>query len=201
MRLPDERPPVYRTCLADPPWSREQGGGKIKRGAQAHYPLLKNHDIVDSMRAAPQWEHLGDSAHMYCWTTNSALEDGLFVLKALGFRYVTTITWVKMTCQAITYTWIPQNPGLGRYFRGCTEQLLFGVRGKAMVPKPIDRGTTRLLAPRRQHSRKPDEQYELIEKVSPGAYLEMFARGNDRPGWTPWGLEAGRKWNDRKVDA
>lgn len=153
----------------------EVGGGKIKRGADAHYPLMKTKGIV----ALPIKDFTTENAHLYLWTTNNFLPDALEVMKAWGFEYKTMITWVK------------DRFGLGQYFRGITEHCLFGVKG-CLPNKTIDgkrqQGTTVINAPRREHSQKPDEMYEMIEKVSYPSYLELFAR-NKRDGWDIWGNE------------
>ena len=162
----------YQTIAADPPWN-ESGGGKIKRGADRHYPLLKTPEIIEVMLGADCW-HPADDCHLYLWTTNNKLRDGLEVMEALGFRYVTMLTWAK------------DRIGLGYYFRGQTEPLLFGVRGK-LKPK-VRTQSTLISAPRRKHSQKPDSAYLKMEKVSPGPRLEMFARSK-RKGWDVWGNE------------
>lgn len=167
----------YDIILADPPWN-EQGGGKIKRGADRHYPLMKTEEIA----SLPVKHLINDNAHLYLWVTNNFLEDGLYVMKRWGFEYKTIITWVK------------DRIGLGQYFRGVTEQLLFGVKG--MLPyKIIDgkrqQGTTVIHAPKTKHSEKPPEARELIMKVSdrPGLNkLELFARESVH-GWDCWGNE------------
>lgn len=184
MRLPTAQ---FRTVLADPPWM-EQGQGRTPRGANAHYGLLRTDEIIRTMASADVWGRVADRAHMYLWATNNHLTDALKVMDALGFRHVTAITWAKMARDG--QGWKAQHPGLGQYFCGLTEHMLFGVRGPAARPDPADRGVTLLTAPRREHSRKPDEQYGLIERVSPGPRLEMFARGPARPGWTTWGDQA-----------
>jgi N6-adenosine-specific RNA methylase IME4 len=102
----------YKTIYADPPWA-EYGGGKIKRGADNHYPLMKTKDII----ALPVPSICENNAHLYLWVTNNFLPDGLEVMKAWGFQYKTIITWTK------------DRIGLGQYFRGITEQCLFGVKG------------------------------------------------------------------------
>jgi N6-adenosine-specific RNA methylase IME4 len=165
---------AYSCILADPPWE-ERGGGKITRGAQRHYPLLKTRDIPGVMQRSPMWNPAEDG-HLWLWSTNNYLEDGLWVMKTLGYRYITNAVWVK------------DRVGLGQYMRGQHELLLFGVRGKALVPKPENRPPTVIQAPRQQHSHKPDEFYQLVETISPGPYLEIFAR-RDRPGWDSWGNE------------
>lgn len=173
---------AFRTIYADPPWA-ESGGGKVKRGADRHYPLLATHDIPRVMQLAPEW-NIADDAHLYMWVTNNFLPGGLFVMGALGFRYVTNLCWVK------------DRAGLGQYFRGQHELLLFGVRGSGLAVRTERRDITTLVdepsmygAPRGQHSAKPHLFYELIESRSHGPFLEMFARSG-REGWTAWGNQA-----------
>ena len=166
----------FHTLYADPPWP-ERGGGKIKRGADKHYPLMR---VADIMALPHAHERVLPHAHCYLWVTNNYLPSGLAVLGAWGFRYVTCITWLK------------DRPGLGQYFRGMTEHVLFGVRGR--VPYrflPNGRraqGVTGFTAPRRRHSEKPELMRDMIERVSPGPYLELFARER-APGWFVWGNE------------
>jgi N6-adenosine-specific RNA methylase IME4 len=177
----------WRTILADPPW-HEEGAGRYVRGAQRHYPLMSEKQII----AIPVREIVADQAHLYLWTTNNFLPSALRVMVAWGFRYKTCITWGKTS----------KGFGLGQYFRGMTEHCLFGVRGKTkrkekggMLPyrtRPDGKraqGTTLILAPRREHSTKPDKIYEFAEGVSYPPRLELFAR-QKRQGWTVWGLEA-----------
>jgi N6-adenosine-specific RNA methylase IME4 len=160
----------YATILIDPPWN-ETGGGRIKRGADRHYPLLKTPDIVRVIRESGVFTP-AENAHLYLWVTNNFLRDGLWVMEQLGFRYVTLLTWAK------------DRVGLGQYFRGQTEHMLFGVRGTLPA---IRKATTLITAPRRRHSQKPTAAYDAIESVSPPPRLEMFARSSLRPGWTAWG--------------
>ncbi len=164
----------YPCILIDPPWN-ETGGGKIKRGADRHYPLLKTPDIVRVIRESGVFLP-ADNAHLYLWVTNNFLRDGLWVMEQLGFRYVTMLTWAK------------DRIGLGQYFRGQTEPLLFGVRGR--LPALVRTQSTLISAPRGRHSAKPARSYEVIEAVTPGPRLEMFARSH-RDGWDAWGNEAG----------
>lgn len=165
----------YKTIYADPPWM-ERGGGKIKRGADRHYPLMSTKEIM-GLDVADLTE---ENAHLYLWTTNNFLPDALAVMKAWGFRYVTTITWMK------------DRQGLGQYFRGITEHCLFGVKGK--LPYKTDengkrcQGVTGFTAPKSVHSRKPPEMRAMIERVSYGPYLELFAR-EPHEGWDVWGNE------------
>jgi N6-adenosine-specific RNA methylase IME4 len=170
----------YKTILADPPWL-ERGGGKIKRGADRHYPLMKTEAICDLGK--PLQQYIEDDAHLYLWVTNNFIPDGLEVMNAWGFRYITCITWAK------------DKIGLGQYFRGQTEQLFFGVRGRGRAVQKTDplteklhRGKTLLTAPRTKHSKKPPEARDLVEYVSEGPYLELFARER-APGWFIWGNE------------
>jgi N6-adenosine-specific RNA methylase IME4 len=167
---------VYQCIVIDPPWN-ETGGGKIKRGADRHYPLLKTPQIPVVIRKSGMFNP-ADNCHLYLWVTNNFLKDGLWVMEQLGFRYVTMVTWAK------------DRIGLGQYFRGQTEHMLFGVRGR--LPAQIRTQTTLVSAPRRRHSEKPVEAFNVIEKVSPGPRLEMFARA-DRSGWDVWGNEVAAK--------
>lgn len=177
----------YKTIYADPPWM-ESGGGKIKRGADKHYPLMKTKDIIN----LPIHNLADDNCHLYLWVTNNFLEDGLQVMKSWGFTYKTKITWVKGEClDSEGKTFKFENAGLGQYFRGLDEVCLFGVKG-VLPYKTLDgkrqQGKTVFVAPRGQHSEKPKEMYEMIEKVSYAPYIELFAR-NKRAGWDVWGNE------------
>lgn len=165
----------YKTIYADPPWGMF-GGGKIKRGADRHYSLMKTRDIM----RLPVTELAEKDCHLYLWAVNTMLIDALKVMEAWGFRYLTTITWAK------------DRMGLGQYFRGQTEHLLFGVRGR--LPYKLDskgkrcQGVTIINAPRTKHSEKPEEAREMIEKVSYPPYIELFAR-RASPNWDHWGNE------------
>jgi len=160
----------FSTVLADPPWP-ERGAGKIKRGADRHYSLMSVKDIESFLQNIP----FADNCHFYMWVTNNYLYDGLKILDNLGFRYITNIAWIK------------DRIGLGFYFRGQHELLLFAVKGKTLHPKKRNQSTV-ISAKRRKHSQKPEEQYTKIEAVSPGPYLEVFAR-NKREGWEVIGNE------------
>jgi len=132
---------------------------------------------VEEICALPVSTRAADDAHLYLWVTNSMLAEGLRVLKAWGFELKTMITWRKPKL------------GLGRYFRSQTEHVLFGVRGK--LPLRAQDIPNFLEAPQGRHSEKPEAFYELVERASPGPYLELFAR-RGRPGpWTCWGAEVG----------
>lgn len=169
-----------RTVLMDPPWL-ERGGGKIKRGADRHYPLMKTRDMPALITGADEWQQVSlGAAHLWMWVTNNFLKDGLWLMEQLGFRYITNVAWVKMRNGKLQI-------GLGQYLRGSHELLLFGRRGSTM--KPAKAPPSVIIAERGRHSAKPPESYELIEQVSPGGYLEYFAR-SQRDGWTAWGNEA-----------
>lgn len=177
----------YKTIYADPPWA-EQGGGKIKRGADRHYPLMKTKDIIQMKSLICDLS--ADNCHLYLWVTNNYLQDGLEVMRQWGFRYVTTITWLKDRC------------GLGQYHRGLTEHCLFGVKG--ILPyKVIDgkrqQGLTGFQAPRTKHSEKPNEMREMIEKVSYPPFIELFAR-EKFDGWDNLGNESENKIDFRDMD-
>ncbi len=137
---------------------------------------------------------LAQKAHLYLWVPNALLPDGLRVMEAWGFRYVSNIVWAKRRKDGG-----PDGRGVGFYFRNVTELLLFGVRGKnARTLAPARSQVNMIETRKREHSRKPDEQYDLIESCSPGAYLEMFAR-YPRPGWTVWGDESAEEATPRGV--
>lgn len=162
----------YHTIYADPQWIEHGGSG---RGANAHYPLMKTKEII---AMAPMVHDLAeDNAHLYLWTTNNFLRNALEVMDAWGFRYVTTITWMK------------DRIGLGQYFRGLTEHCLFGIRGK-LPYKVIDgkrqQGKTGFFEEKREYSRKPVQMREMIEKVSYPPFIELFARERF-DGWDAWG--------------
>jgi N6-adenosine-specific RNA methylase IME4 len=170
----------YRCIAADPPWC-EYGGGKIKRGADRHYRLLRYPEIIKLMREQLDGK-IAESCHLWLWVTDNHLLDGLYVIEALGFRYVRTMCWVKMRDGNL-------QTGLGQYLRGSHELCLFSVRGKTCKPATGNRRPSVVLAGRSLHSAKPSAAYDVIEAVSPGPRLEMFAR-SPRIGWDVWGDQA-----------
>src|SRR3989337_2461606 len=124
-------------------------------------------------------------AHLYLWVPNALLNEGLEVMRAWGFTYKTNIVWHKIRKDGG-----PDGRGVGFYFRNTTELVLFGVKGKkARTLAPGRRQVNVIKSTKREHSRKPDELYEIIEACSPGPYLELFARGT-RNGWAAWGNQA-----------
>ena len=173
----------FATILADPPWQFANSTGKI---APEHKRLSRYGTMtLDEIIVLPIEELAKPTAHLYLWCPNAMLPEGLTVMKAWGFKYKSNIVWHKIRKDGGS-----DGRGVGFYFRIVTEVILFGVRGKNARTLPPGRRQVNLLATRkREHSRKPDEQYELIESCSRGPYLELFARGV-RPGWTYWGNEA-----------
>lgn len=139
---------------------------------------------LDAIKAMRVQSILAANAHLYLWVPNALLPDGLDVMKAWGFRYVSNIVWAKRRMDGG-----PDGRGVGFYFRNVTELLLFGVRGSMRTLAPGRSQVNMIETRKREHSRKPDEQYALIEACSPGAYLELFAR-HARPGWIAWGDES-----------
>lgn len=170
----------YSTILVDPPWY-QQGGGKSKRGADRHYPLLKEKQIKQVMSDVFQ-DSVGENAHMYMWVANNHLPEALRIIEHFGFRYITNLVWAK------------SHFGLGRYFRGQHELCLFATKGRGFAVRTDVNNVPTLLGQRlikpTVHSQKPPEMYELIELRSEGPYLEMFAR-TTREGWDVWGNEVG----------
>jgi N6-adenosine-specific RNA methylase IME4 len=140
---------------------------------------------TDEIAALPVSRLLAETAHLYLWVPNALLPDGLQVMKAWGFTYKTNIVWHKIRKDGGS-----DGRGVGFYFRNVTELLLFGIRGRnARTLAPGRRQVNYLATRKREHSRKPDEQYQIIEACSPGPYCELFARGA-RHGWTTWGNQA-----------
>jgi len=140
---------------------------------------------TDEIAALPVSRILPETAHLYLWVPNALLPDGLQVMEAWGFTYKTNIVWHKIRKDGGS-----DGRGVGFYFRNVTELLLFGIRGRnARTLGPGRRQVNYLATRKREHSRKPDEQYQIIEACSPGPYLELFARGV-RQGWTTWGNQA-----------
>jgi len=173
----------FKTILADPPWQFQNRTGKMapEHKRLNRYPTMKLNDIM----ALPVQEITEDTAHLYLWVPNALLADGLKVLEAWGFTYKTNLIWYKVRKDGG-----PDRRGVGFYFRNVTEMLLFGVKGKkARTLQPGRSQENMIISRKREHSRKPDEQYELIESCSPGDYLELFARG-PREGWDVWGNQA-----------
>jgi N6-adenosine-specific RNA methylase IME4 len=173
----------FKTVLADPPWQFQNRTGKMapEHRRLSRYSTMTLDDICD----LPVSQVVADSAHLYMWVPNALLPEGLRVLQAWGFNYKSNIVWHKIRKDGGS-----DGRGVGFYFRNVTELILFGVRGKNARTLAPGRTQVNYLGTRkREHSRKPDEQYEIVEACSPGPFLEMFARGT-RPGWAMWGNQA-----------
>ncbi len=173
----------FATVLADPPWRFVNRTGKVapEHRRLSRYPTL----TVDEICALPVAEHLETTAHCYLWVPNALLPEGLAVLAAWGFQYKSNLIWHKVRKDGGS-----DGRGVGFYFRNVTEIILFGTRGpNARTLAPGRRQVNMLATRKREHSRKPDEQYALIEACSPGPHLELFGRGI-RKNWTVWGNQA-----------
>jgi N6-adenosine-specific RNA methylase IME4 len=173
----------FHTVLADPPWRFMNRTGKI---APEHRRLSRYQTMeTDQICELPVREIVADPAHLYLWVPNALLPDGLKVMEAWGFTYKSNIVWHKIRKDGGS-----DGRGVGFYFRNVTEILLFGTRGKnARTEAPGRRQVNYMSSRKQEHSRKPEEQYRIIESCSRGPYLEMFARGTRR-GWAYWGNQA-----------
>jgi N6-adenosine-specific RNA methylase IME4 len=174
----------FSTVLADPPWQFNNRTGKI---APEHRRLTRYCTMpLEEIEALPVIQVAAPTAHLYLWVPNALLAEGLSVMQAWGFDYKSNIVWHKVRKDGGS-----DGRGVGFYFRNVTELLLFGIRGtSARTLPPGRRQVNILMARKREHSRKPEEQYAVIEACSPGPYLELFARGK-RKGWKTWGHQAG----------
>ncbi len=170
------------TVLADPPWRFANRTGKM---APEHKRLNRYGTMsFEEIRNLPVDEITAPKSHLYLWVPNALIEEGLGVLKAWGFTYKSNIVWYKTRKDGG-----PDGRGVGFYFRNVTELILFGIKGAPNRTLPPGRRQTNIIvSPKREHSRKPDEIYRIVEQCSPGPFLELFAR-NIRPGWFHWGNE------------
>lgn len=173
----------FKTVLADPPWRFINRTGKV---APEHRRLSRYETMsVDEIGALPIPALSAQTAHLYLWVPNALLPDGLRVMKAWGFSYKSNIIWHKIRKDGGS-----DGRGVGFYFRNVTEILLFGTKGKdARTLAPARSQVNFISARKREHSRKPDEQYHIIETCSPGPYLELFSRGT-RENWSGWGYQS-----------
>jgi N6-adenosine-specific RNA methylase IME4 len=181
----------FNVIVADPPWLYQKNPG-VKSGgegvvgyAEREYPTMTNEDIA----ALPIRDLAAKDAHLFMWVTNPGLYGGRFsrmtpfeIAEDWGFTFKTMLTWVKTTKAGP-----PSAGGMGWYFRGATEHVLYATRGKAKIPSDR-RESNVILAPKSRHSAKPDAFMELVERVTDGRRIELFAR-NTRPGWASWGNE------------
>ncbi|MFZ2054541.1 MAG: MT-A70 family methyltransferase [Candidatus Aminicenantales bacterium] len=173
----------YKTILADPPWQFSNRTGKM---APEHKRLMRYSTMsLQEIMELPVSQLAQPSCHLYLWVPNALVLEGLEVLKRWGFTYKTNIVWYKIRKDGG-----PDGRGVGFYFRNVTELVLFGVRGHMRTMTPGRTQVNIISSRKREHSRKPDELYGIIEKCSPGPYLELFAR-HERLGWDHWGNEVG----------
>ncbi len=177
----------YRTILADPPWQFNNRTGKVapEHKRLSRYPTM----TIEDIKNFPVQEVSAEKSHLYLWVPNAMLPAGLDVMKSWGFEYKTNIVWEKVRKDGF-----PDGRGVGFYFRNVTELLLFGIKGNNN--RTLEPGRTQvnlIRSMKREHSRKPDEIFPLIQSCSPGPYLEMFARGY-REGWTLWGNQANENY-------
>lgn len=173
----------FSTILADPPWQFKNRTGKMapEHKRLSRYPTMSLKEICE----LPVEAIVCDTAHLYLWVPNALLAEGLKVMEHWGFTYKTNLIWYKIRKDGG-----PDRRGVGFYFRNVTEVILFGVRGKNARTLQPGRSQENIISSRkREHSRKPDEQYDIIESCSWGPFLELFARG-PRKGWVSWGNQA-----------
>lgn len=171
----------FSTILADPPWRFQNRTGKV---APEHVRLLRYPTMtLDEIKDLPVKNLAANPAHLYLWCPNALLQEGLEVMKAWGFTYKSNIVWHKIKKDGTS-----DGRGVGFYFRNVTELVLFGIKGRMRTLQPGRSQVNYIQTRKREHSRKPDEIFPVIEACSPGPYLELFARF-PRLGWTTWGNE------------
>lgn len=180
----------YSTIYADPPWRFTNRTGKV---APEHQRLLRYPTMtLDEIMELPVNRLAASEAHLYLWVPNALIAEGLQVMKRWGFTYKTNIVWYKIRKDGG-----PDGRGVGFYFRNVTELILFGIRGSMRTLEAGRRQVNIVRSRKREHSRKPDEIYDLVESCSPGPYLELFAR-HPRDGWTQWGNEDVEKGSPKR---
>ena len=167
----------YKTILADPPWKTNQTGRNSNRSAEHHYDLMS----LEHIKAMPVADLCEDNSHLYLWCPNGLIPEALEVINAWGFIFRSPIYWIKPRL------------GLGNYIRNASETCLFATRGKA--PVKFHAQPNWFFAAPQEHSHNPEEQFAIIERLSDGPYLELFARRR-QPGWDAWGNEVS---SDRKI--
>jgi N6-adenosine-specific RNA methylase IME4 len=172
----------FGTVLIDPPWRFANRTGKM---APEHRRLRRYRTMsFEEIAALPVGDLALPKSHLYMWCPNALLLEGLTIMREWGFAYKTNIVWYKVRKDGG-----PDGRGVGFYFRNVTELLLFGVKGSLRTLPPGRRQVNVIVTRKREHSRKPDSAYQIIEACSPGPYLELFARQRT-PGWSAWGDEA-----------
>jgi N6-adenosine-specific RNA methylase IME4 len=172
----------FGTVLVDPPWRFANRTGKVapEHRRLSRYPTMTVREIA----SLPVAGLVADRSHCYLWVPNALLAEGLIVLQDWGFTYKSNLVWHKIRKDGGS-----DGRGVGFYFRNVTELVLFGTRGGLRTAAPGRRQVNLFASRKREHSRKPDELYQIIEQCSPGPYLELFAR-HRRPRWLAWGNEA-----------
>ena len=177
----------YRTVVADPPWHYQDKLNKDgTRSAANHYPTLKMDELVElGQLLVPQ---LDEQAHLYLWCTNAFVEDAHRLAREWGFRPKTMLTWVKTVKSVEGDAVVDEDAatGMGHYFRGSTEHVVFATRGKKALKPGARNIRTVFFAPRQEHSAKPQAFYDLATRMSPASRLELFARDAHK-GFVPWG--------------
>lgn len=169
----------YRTIVVDPPWQYRQT--LARNGAESHYECMTHEELL----ALPVKEWADDNAHLYLWTTNAFMVQAHDLAEAWGFDQKTILTWIKSPIS------------LGFYFRNNTEHILFCVKGsmrvnRADMPTALEEvDGAAFNAPRARHSEKPQSFYDMVEQMSPGPYLDVFAR---KQRFVLHGKHAGEKW-------
>ncbi len=198
IKLPEYKSPVakefvseiqqnnYGSILADPPWRFQNRTGKMapEHKRLCRYPTL----LLDEIKEIPVHLVANKNSHMYLWVPNALLKEGLEVMEAWGFKYKSNIIWHKVRKDGG-----PDGRGVGFYFRNTTEIVLFGTRGNLRTQQPGRTQVNIIRSQKQEHSRKPDELYDIIEKCSPGPFLEIFARGK-RKNWDVFGNQANENY-------
>lgn len=171
----------FKTILADPPWQFTNRTGKV---APEHRRLGRYGTMtLEQIKSLPVSDIAAKQSHLYLWVPNALILEGFEVMRRWGFTYKTNIVWHKVRKDGG-----PDGRGVGFYFRNVTELILFGTRGSLRTAAPGRRQVNFLATRKREHSRKPDEIYPIIESCSYGPFIELFAR-HSRPGWASWGNE------------
>lgn len=175
----------FGTILIDPPWRFQNRTGKM---APEHKRLHRYKTLsLEEIKNLPVQNLAASKSHLYLWVPNALLSWGLEIMEEWGFTYKGNLVWYKIRKDGG-----PDGRGVGFYFRNVTELVLFGVKGSLRTKAPGRRQVNIISSRKREHSRKPDELYKIIEDCSPGPFLELFAR-HKRKGWTQWGDELGKK--------
>lgn len=171
----------YRTLVADPPWGyRDKLGGPNERGAEGHYGTMTMQELYN----LPVGMWAESDSHLWLWTTNAFMVEAHKLAESWGFQPRTIMTWVK---GRIDGGRLIQQIGMGHFLRNSTEHIVFAARGK-LSPRNHDVPSA-FIAPRLEHSEKPAAFYDMVERMSPGPYLDVFAR-KQRFNWDTFGDES-----------